>query len=1156
MKKQLTLIVFGIMNLFFWGTILQVVFMSVLIASDLDAQQIQSVREVKIEIKLKDASLIDCFHAIEKETNYQFTYDKRILRSDTRINYVSSNVMLSEFLLELSKNADLKFKQVNNTINVQKNSRKSDTPLEVIIQGITVTGRVTSVEDGEGLPGVNIIVKGTSLGTVSDVEGNYSLNVPDENAVLVFSSVGFIVEEITVGSQTVIDMALAPDLTSLEEIVVVGYGTMRKSDVTGSVSSVTPKELVDRPVVNLGQALQNKVSGVQVIKQGAGYPGSNPLIRVRGTNSINSNADPLFVVDGIVGVSNALKNINPQDILTMDVLKDASATAIYGTRGANGVIMITTKRGDVGKVKVNYNGSATLGTMQRHNYTVTADQFFYLYEQAFTNTPKYGNLDLSKDFRGGQGTGASWSEMPHLFEQVGQGEYFMDLIGNDGNYYRPRFYSNWEEIAFDNSFSHDHYIDVSGGSETAKYSLGLGHTDQEGLLMESYYKRTNARFSTDIELNKWLGVSANMLFSRSKNTRGDDQLRTISETWPILPIRYPNEPEYGIYAGKWSEGRDFPVGENWRNIVYVSDQRDGYYLNTQVTGGIVLNAQITEDLSFKSNLSVDSRSEDSRWFNGDFQGNRTSDARGSNARWFYWQNENYFNYYKAVGDHSFSGMIGLSWSETVYDWVEAQAYNFPSNFYGYNNLNAGTNTPQAHSANQRSALNSYFARVNYALKDKYLFTATGRFDGSSKFGPNNKYAFFPSIGAGWRISEEDFMTGSSVVSNLKLRGSAGQTGNQEIGSFVTQRYINTTNVMFGGGNKLAGFYPGSTGNPDLKWETTTQWDIGVDLGLFNNRVNLVLDYYHKLTDDMLFNLPLPESSAPGSAYVNYGSVQNSGIELELSTVNIEKDNFSWDTRLTVSANKNEIKKLGPTGADVFVDAGAGNATSVYRIGEPIGSFFGLNRMGVYSTQEAALAARYGRVPGDLKFEDVNQDGKIELISDGNVIGQSYPDYYGGFINTFRYKNFDASITIQFVGGVNKAIVHESAEDRQFVSGMVNRVLDAWRPDHQEGTIVAQVRAGNAGARYDSYTDTHEIYDGSFIRGQGASLGYTFSDIVGINSLRVYFTTENFFLITAIKLEGYDPEGSSLDKARGNIQNIDKYQYPNPTNFSLGVNVNF
>ncbi len=1111
----------------------------------------QTIREAKLSDFQEDFEQEDLQAALKKlleplDLKYRKLDDHYylIIKDETPVKIPSNKIApMGSFM-----------KQENQASLNRFNSPDYSYHLDIMDQ--TISGQVTSAADDGGLPGVNVLAKGTTVGTVTDLNGNYRLTVSDEVTTLVFSSIGYLTVEVPINGRTTIDLDLEEDVQSLEEIVVVGYGTMRKSDVTGSVSSVTPEELVDRPVVNLGQALQSKVSGVQVIRQGAGYPGSNPKIRIRGTNSINSNSDPLFVVDGIVGVNNALQNINPQDILTMDILKDASATAIYGTRGANGVIIITTKRGEVGDVKVNYNGSATLGTMQRHNYTVNTDQFFYLYEQAFTNTPKYGTLDKSKDFRGGEGTGASWSEMPHLFEQVQQGDYFLDLVGNDGNYYQPRYYSNWEDIAFDNSISQDHYVDVSGGSEIAKFSLGLGYVDQEGLLMESYYKRANARFSTDIEVSKWLGVSANILYSRAKSARGDDQLRTVSETWPILPTKYPNDPDvFGIYAGNWSTGRDFPVGENWRNIVYTMDQRDGYYLNTQFTGGIVFNVQITDDLSFKTNLSIDNRSEDSRWFNGDFQGTRTSDARGSNARWFYWQNENYFNYNKIIGDHSFSGMVGLSWQETTYDWVEARAYNFPSNFYSYNNLNAGTNTPQAHSANQRSALNSYFARVNYAYNDKYMITATGRIDGSSKFGPNNKYAFFPSVGAGWRISNEDFMAGNSVVSNLKLRASAGQTGNQEIGSFVTQRYINTANVMFGDGRQ-AGFYPGSTGNPDLKWETTTQWDIGLDIGLFNNRVNIVADYYHKRTNDMLFNLPLPESTAPGSAFVNFGAVENTGIELDISTTNILRNDFSWDTRLTLSANKNEIKELGPTGADVYVDTGAGNATSVYRIGEPIGSFFGLNRMGVYGTDEAALAARYGRVPGDLKFEDVNQDGKIELISDGDIIGRSYPKVFGGFINTFRYKNFDANITIQYVGGVDKAIVHESAEDRQFVSGMVNRVLDAWRPDHQEGTIVAQVRAGNAGARYDSFTDTHQMYNAAFIRGQSASIGYTFSDVIGINSLRVYYAMENFFLLTAIEMEGYDPEGSSLDKARDNIQNIDKYQYPNPTNFILGVNVSF
>ncbi len=1140
-----------------YGLAIQLTFLSALFASDGNEKKAESIRDVYMDISLQDASLVEAIETIQTQTHFTFAYDNSVINKKVRINFVNQNISVANVLMKISEDAGLKFKQVNNYINIDKSNKKGMPEIEIVLQGVQVNGKVIATETNEGLPGVNVIVKGTTNGTVTDLEGNYAINVPSENDVLVYSSIGYVSQEIALNGRSVVNISMSEDIKALEEIVVVGYGTMKKSDVTGSVTTVTPEELVDRPVVNIGQALQNKVSGVQVVKQGAGIPGSNPLIRIRGTNSINSNSNPLFVVDGIVGVNNALQNINPQDIETMNVLKDASATAIYGTRGANGVIIITTKRGEVGKTMINYSGSMTVGTMQRHNYTVTADQFMYQYEQAFTNTPKYGTLDKSKDFRGGLGTGNSWSEMPHLFEQVAQGEYFMDFIGNDGNYYKPRFYSNWEDEAFSNSFSHDNHIDLTGGTEKARFAFSLGNTYQDGLMLESYYKRINAKFNADIEVNDWLTVNTNLMYSRAKSARGADDTRTVAEAWPIIPNKYPNDPDiYGIYAGKWATGSDFPVGENWQGIVYKYDQRDGYFLNEQFTGGLNLSAQITENLSFRTNVSVDSRSENQRWYNGNLQGNRTADADGQNREWLYWQNENYFNYAKLVGDHSFDAMVGLSWQETTFDYMRAQAYNFSSNFYQYNNFAAGTNTPRVDSENTRSALNSYFARVNYNYKDKYMLTATGRMDGSSKFGPNNKYAFFPSVGAGWNLSGEDFMAGNSVVSNLKLRASIGQTGNQEIGSFVTQRYINSTTVMFGDG-RAAGLLPGSTGNPDLQWETTDQWNIGVDLGLINNRVNLVFDYYHKLTKDMLFNLPLPESTAPGSAFVNFGEVENKGIELGLNTVNVQSNDFSWESSFTFTMNKNTIMKLGPTDADVFVDTGAGNATSVYRVGESIGSFFGLNRMGVYGTDEAALAARYGRVPGDLKFEDVNQDGKIELISDGDVIGNSYPDLYGGFINTFRYKNFDANITIQFVGGIDKAIVHESAEDRQFVSGMVNTTLNAWRPDYQEdGIMVAQIRAGNAGARYDSFTDTHEIYNAAFIRGSAASLGYTLNDVIGISRLRIYASTENFFLLTAIEMEGYDPEGSSIGKGRDNIQNIDKYQYPTPTNFSLGVNVSF
>lgn len=1040
--------------------------------------------------------------------------------------------------------------------------RNNDFSSDLITSALTadqqrVNGKIADAK-GVGIPGATIVEKGTNNGVISDVDGNFSISPQGTSPVLVISFVGMITQEIPVSGQTLINVTLVADYIGIEEVVAVGYGTMKKSDVTGSVSSVTPEKLVDRPVINVGQALQNKVAGVQVIRQAAGDPGGRPQIRIRGTNSINTSSDPLFVVDGIVGVINALQNLNPSDIASMDILKDASATAIYGTRGANGVIIITTKRGAAGEVRVNYDGSASLGIKTRRNDAVNADQFMYLYEQAFTNTPKYGNLVTTKDFRGPNAAGNSWSEMPHLFEQVPQGAYFLDLIGNDGKYYRPRFNTLLEDEVFRNAFSNKHHVEVSGGTEKGRYSLSIGSDNVESLLKESYNNRLNARVTMDTELTKWLTMSANIAYAKSKNDRmSSDLMRNTSEYFPILPAyRYPNDPAiYGAYAGTFPTARDFNVGENRPGATFMLDQDEGYYLQDEFTGAMELNVKITPDLTFRTNLSVDNRNLSSRWFSGDYQGRRNSDANGYHELWQYWQSENYFNYNKTIGDHQVTGLVGLSWSENTYDYVEARASKFSSTFYQWNNLAAGTNPPTVFSSNTRGALNSYFARATYSYMGKYMLTATGRVDGSSKFGTNNKYAFFPSVGVAWRISQEGFLADSETISNLKLRLSAGQTGNQEIGNFITQTYISNANVLLANGYN-AGLYPGSTGNDNLKWETTTQYDVGVDLGLFKNRINVVFDVYQKTTTDMLFNLPLPQSTTTGNAYVNYGSVKNTGIEFSLNTVNYQKRNFTWETLFTIASNKNEITELGPTGADIYTDTGAGNGTSVYRVGEPIGSFFGLNRMGTWSTMEAAEAARYGRLPGDLKFEDKNNDGKIELLTDGDVIGHAYPKFYGGLNNTFTYKNFDASIDIMFVGGVDKAIVHESAEDRQFVNGMMNTVLDGWRPDHQN-TMIAQVRAGNAGARYDSYPDTHMIWNAAYIRGQTASLGYTFrGNLGGIERLRVYTAADNFFLLTAVELPGYDPEGSAIQKINVRVPNIDKYQHPVPTTFSLGVNVSF
>ncbi len=1107
----------------------------------------------RIDLKMKNATLVDVFRQIERTSDFGFFFKNAEMDLTKRVSIDLENATIDEILKRILVD-DYTYRILDKNIVITKNSFNSEGQ-----QLKSVSGRVTD-SSGDPIPGTTVLLKKTTNGIITDGSGNYVISNVPPDGILVFSFVGMKTQEIPVNGKSQIDVTMAADYIGIEEVVAIGYGTMKKSDITGSVSSVTPEKLVDRPVVNVGQALQNKVAGVQVIRQAAGDPGGRPQIRIRGTNSINTNNDPLFVVDGIVGVLNALQNLDPQDIATMDVLKDASATAIYGTRGANGVIIITTKRGAAGEVRVNYDGSASVGIKTRRNDAVNADQFMYLYEQAFNNTPKYGNLVSTKDFRGPNAAGLSWSEMPYLFEQVAKDAYLpgLNFMGNDGKYYKPRFNTLLEDEVFRTALSNKHHVEVSGGTEKGKYSLTLGSNNEEGLLKESYNKRLNLRFTLDTELSKWLRMSANVAYARSKSDRmSDDLMRNTSEYFAILPAnRYPNDPAiYGAFAGRYPTARDFNVGENRPGSTFMLNQDEGYYLQDEFTGAIELNAQITPDLSFKTNLSVDNRNMMSRWYSGDYQGRRSSDAFGYHEKWQYWQTENYFNYSKTIGDHQITGLVGLSWSENTYDYEKASASKFSSNFYQWNNLGAGANPPTVESSNTRGALNSYFARATYSYQGKYMLTATGRVDGSSKFGTNNKYAFFPSVGAAWRISQEGFMAGSQTISNLKLRLSAGQTGNQEIGNFITQTYISTTNVLLANGYS-AGLYPGSTGNDNLKWETTTQYDAGIDLGLIKNRINVTLDVYQKTTDDMLFNLPVPQSTTTGNAWVNYGSVKNTGIEFTLNTVNFQKKNFTWETLFTIASNKNEITKLGPTGADIYTDTGAGNGTSVYRVGEPIGSFFGLNRMGTWGTNEAVEAARYGKVPGDLKFEDKNNDGKIELLTDGDVIGHSYPKFYGGMNNTFTYKNFDASIDIMFVGGVDKAIVHESAEDRMFVNGMMNTVLDAWRPNHQE-TMIAQARAGNAGARYDSYPDTHMIWNAAYIRGQSASLGYTFhGNLGGINRLRVYATADNFFLLTAVKLPGYDPEGSAIQKINGRVPNIDKYMHPVPTTFSLGVNVTF
>ncbi|MGQ8338232.1 TonB-dependent receptor [Sunxiuqinia sp. A32] len=1095
---------------------------------------------------------------IEEATDFRFFYQREQVNVDRVVDFKANNKSVDEILSLLFDNQDVKYRIMDgNLILLTSGDAEAQ-------QGQTVRGKVTN-NQGSPIPGATVAIKGTTKGNITDVDGEYVISDIPDGAVLIVSFVGMLTQEIPINGQAVIDVILEESVIGLEEVVAVGYGTMKKKDLTGAVSSVDEERLLDRPAFNVAQALSGKVAGVKIIER-SGAPGSEPMIRIRGTNSINAATnEPLFVVDGVVGVKNALRILNPNEIESMDVLKDASATAIYGARGSNGVIIITTKKGLQGDTQVEYNGYVTRNTMDRYFYVLDAEQMMYVVTQAWMNVKKYATspnwpaqFDYSID---ASAAGHSYAQMPHLFEK---GSYSVPLIGDDGQTYRPRFDTNWEREIFKPSTSTSHQLNVRGGTKDSQFGVFLNYGDENGLLKDSKIGRYSGRITTDLKVNDWLKVSANLGVNKNKEFYNDVSYfsggiaRAAVEAYSILPIQYPDDASiYGNYAGQWSSNADFPAGETPHNPVHITEETERYRDRTQVTGDVTFNFQITDDLTFRSNFAVDLNGEKYNEYTGRKINNRGS-AYIRNDNWVYWQNENYFNYNKVFGDHSVTGMLGFSWSEEKYERSNMSNSYYFDDFYGWHNIGLGTATrPGVHSEDARSALNSYFARATYGFKNKYLFTVTGRVDGSSKFGANTKYGFFPSGSFAWRISEEDFAKSIPNLSNLKLRLSVGQTGNQEIGSYVTQTFIGSTNVSLGDA-VYPGLFPNSVGNPDLKWETTTQYNGGLDIGLFNSRINASFEYYYKLTTDMLLDVPLPLSTTTGQVKKNYGEIENTGFEFTLGTHNIKSRDLNWFTDVTFATNKNKIKQLGPTGADILRNYWVGGANTILREGESVASFFGLHRLGTYSTEEASLAARYGFVPGDVKYEDVNGDGVISFVADGDVLGSAFPIFDMDINNSVTYKNFDFSIDIRISYGAKKENrTNHSSEDRQAMANGKNSILDAWRPDHQD-TYIGQVRPGNGGAYYQTYPDTHWIEDASFVRGDGATLGYSFNnsflDKVGLDKLRVYASARNFFVIT--KYSGYDPEGSDSDNMDGITPGMDFFMYPRPTSYTFGVNLIF
>lgn len=1019
-----------------------------------------------------------------------------------------------------------------------------------------ITGRVTG-DNNDGLPGVTVLLKGTSNGTTTDASGNFSLNTPNGTGTLVVSFIGYETKEVPINNQSTINVALATDTKALDEVVVIGYGTQRKSDLTGAVATVKAEQLQERPAPSLNQALAGRMAGVQV-NTNSGRPGGRTTVRVRGFSSINSSNNPLYVVDGVMlpqgnqaQFSNAIDYINPNDIVSVEVLKDASSTAIYGARGANGVILVTTKRGKAGEGQVSYNADFSVNTIGPNRPEVlNAREYMAVEDLAWRNMEKYDPAGWAA---------GKWASLEPRLRRI---EYSKKYPGVFDENLNPLYDTDWMKEITQNKLSQNHQLGFSGGNERTTYSFSLGYRDDQGLVKTSYMKRYSGRFTIDDQVKKWLKVGGTLSYNTQTENLvdiNDAVARQMVEDFPFLPTRYAN--------GAFANNRDFPNAEGSMSSLHRLMGRK-YILNTQTTNGNVYsNITFFPGLEMRTvlgaNILTQENNESStRTLSITDQGF----AAARNRKDTFWSLENYLTYTKQFAEiHSITALAGISWQETNLFDISSVIRGFATDYFGFNNLDAGSLRPEVGSEASRFAFSSYFGRINYSLRDKYLLTVTGRADGSSKFGEYNKFSFFPSAALAWRLSEEEFLKSNPIISNLKLRTSFGLTGNSEIPAYTSLRLLGANyNTVFGdvraggtGINRLA--------NPDLRWEKTAQYDAGVELGLFQNRISLEADVYYRKTTDMLLDAPVPRTSGYGSIRKNVGSMENKGIELSLNTVNVTAGDFSWNTTFNISMNRNKVLTLA-TPADIFGVGGPNftNQTSIIRVGEPVGSFWGLNRLGVWSEAERDEAAKFRSyrngltiLPGDIKYQDVNGDSAI-TDADRMIIGNGAPKAWGAFINTFRYRNFDLTVELQYNYGndILDLTLHPS-EDRQAIANSYKTVLDAWTPQNQDSDI-AEIRDTRAG--YVTNVDTRWVKDGSFIRGRNILLGYTIpaelASRIKLNRLRVYGSVQNAFLITGDDIIG-DPEATPTNQNNDNSafsQGIIWHGYPRPRTFMLGLQV--
>lgn len=991
---------------------------------------------------------------------------------------------------------------------------------------VTISGKVSD-DAGDPLPGVSVMVKGTQQGTATDATGEYKLVLNSLPVSLVFSFVGYISKEIKVTSQSHLSVSLAADTKALEEVVVVGYGTVKKSDLTGAVSKIGEGNIKATPIVSLDRAMQGRAAGVQVVSNSA-RPGGSSTIRIRGSGSVNASNDPLYVVDGFP--TDNLNSINPNDIESIEILKDASATAIYGSRGSNGVVMVTTKHGKAGKTVVAYEGYYGVQSVRRKIPLLNGQQFAEFVNEAQVNnggTPYFDGSNADRPLPSAIGAG-----------------------------------TDWQDAILQNAPMQNHQLGISGGSEKSRYAISFGYYDQGGIIKNSDFKRYTLRSNIDSDISS--RVKVGLTFQGAYTESNDAQTEPTGNLayTGVISAAMNYSPTFKMYNddGTYYKNQGQLNGLGADNPLALLNEFTNKTSAIRLLANSFVDIKIMEGLNLRSSIGADVQTSRLNYYvtrdaivGASVQGS----AAVTTKQRLNWLNENTLNYTKNFNSkNNFSALIGYTIQEIKGEEAVAKANTFSDDFAEFNNLGAGSTLIAPTSTANEWALISYLARVNYGYDDRFLLTLTGRRDGSSRFGPNRKQGFFPSGALAWKLHNEKWFSNIPSVTEAKLRTSYGLSGNQEIGNYQYLANISAAPYVIGGvlntGSATAGI-----ANPDLRWEKNAQFDIGLDLGLFRNRITLSADYYYKKTSDLLFNVGVPTSSGFSTTLKNIGSVQNKGLELGLNTVNIDKNGLRWSSEFNITFNRNKILTLDGrqefrTGSDATISNTSQNPI-LLRVGSELGNYFGLVMDGIFQNQsEIDNSAQKAAKPGDIRYIDRDGSGVIN-DDDRDILGSANPDFFGGINNTVSYKGFEFNVFVQ--GSYGNEILNFASFDQLNFTGGNNqsaRVLDRWTPTNPSNTIPRANAAG--GSRLLS---TLHVEDGSYLRFKNISLGYNlpqkWRSKFRSQAAKVYVAAQNLFTLT--KYTGYDPEVNRYGSSSLS-QGIDYGGYPAAKTILVGLNLTF